>query len=148
VGNGEAPLLPESHLARVGTPQGRTGVESQFGELVRRHREVAGLSQNALARLVEVDQSYINRLERGEREPPKRALVARLAEALALTGVERQRLLLAAGHVPDWLLALEPDDETLLQVATFLAAPDVSAAARQEFRQAIALILRRWRLSD
>jgi transcriptional regulator with XRE-family HTH domain len=121
------------------------GVENnEFGGQLQRLREQAGLSQNALARLVKVDPSYINRLERGDREPPKRELVSRLADELRLAEGDRQRLLRAGGHIPDWLLALEPDDPTLLAVTQFLAAPEVSAAAKRDFRQVIALLLAHW----
>lgn len=121
------------------------GVENEFGERLRRHREAAGLSQNALAREVKVDPSYINRLERAEREPPKRELVARLAEVLALSEAERQRLLLAAGHVPDWLLPLGADDPTLTAVAYLLADAGVEEAAKSEFRSVVETLARRWR---
>jgi transcriptional regulator with XRE-family HTH domain len=120
---------------------------NEFGDLLGRQRTAAGLTQGALAKLVAVDQSYINRLEHGEREPPKRELVARLATALGLDDAERQRLLLAAGHVPDWLLVLEPNDPTLLAVARFLAAPTVSPAAKADFRAVLALLLARWRVT-
>jgi transcriptional regulator with XRE-family HTH domain len=117
-----------------------------FGAQLRAYRQAAGLTQAALGHRVGIHQSYINRLERGEREPPGRELVARLAEALRLDEPSRQRLLRAAGHVPDWLLTLPADDPTLLAVGRFLADPAVSAAAKQEFRQLIALVLRRWRV--
>ena len=120
-------------------------MENEFGVLLRRYRERAGLSQNALARQVEIDQSYVNRLERGDREPPTRPIVARLAEALGLAEADRQRFLLAAGHMPDWLLDLAPDDPTLPRVAAFLASAEVSDEAKQDFRRVVALLLERWR---
>jgi transcriptional regulator with XRE-family HTH domain len=123
-------------------------MDNEFGQRLGQYREAAGLSQNALARLVDVDPSYINRMERGEREPPRRELVVRLAEALSLNEADRQRLLLAAGHVPDWLLALEADDPTLLAVGNLLAAPGVSASSKQDFRQVIELLVARWRATD
>jgi transcriptional regulator with XRE-family HTH domain len=122
-------------------------VERAFGEQLREHRQAAGISQGALGDLVGVDQSYVNRLESGKRPPPDRDLVVDLARALALDELSRQRLLRSAGHVPDWLLTLPADDPTVLAVARFLAAPDISDAAKREFRQAIALMLGRWRTS-
>ncbi len=119
-------------------------MDNEFGERLQQHRKAKGLSQNALAREVKVDPSYINRLERGEREPPHRELVARLAEALGLADGERQRLLLAAGHVPDWLLPLAADDATLMAVARLLADPRLSVAARADFRNVVETLVRNW----
>lgn len=119
-------------------------LSTDFGSLLKRHRQNAGLSQSSLAQQVQVDQSYINRLERGDREPPKRPLVAQLATAMTLSDADRQRLLLAAGHVPDWLLTLQPDDPTLLAVARFLASPGVSATAKKDLRTVINLVLAHW----
>lgn len=127
-------------------PGDPTGNGETFGAQLKAYRLAAGLTQTALGHLAGVHQSYINRLERGEREPPGRELVTRLAAALRLDEASQQRLLRAAGHVPDWLLMLPADDPTLLAVGRFLADPAISAAAKQEFRQVIALILRRWRV--
>lgn len=58
------------------------------------------LSQNGLALRANVDPAYVNRLEQGERESPKRAVVVRLAEALDLSPIDKDRLLIAAGWWP------------------------------------------------
>lgn len=42
-------------------------VKRQFGESVREHRRAAGLSQEELADLAELDRSYVGCIERGER---------------------------------------------------------------------------------
>jgi transcriptional regulator with XRE-family HTH domain len=123
-------------------------MEQEFGEQLRQYRERAGLSQNQLARQVEVDPSYINRLERSEREPPKRPLVARLADTLALSQPERQRLLLAAGHVPDWLLPLGADDPTLMALAQRLADPNLDETAKVDLRRVVEMVVRRWGSSE
>jgi transcriptional regulator with XRE-family HTH domain len=117
-----------------------------FGALLKERRAAAGLTQAALGKLAGVHQSYINRLESGEREPPDRALVVRLADALRLDEPGRQRLLRAAGHVPDWLLTLPADDPTVLSVARFLAAEEVSEEAKAEFRLVVEVMLTRWRV--
>jgi transcriptional regulator with XRE-family HTH domain len=117
---------------------------NEFGEQLRRHRERAGLTQTALAKRAGADQSYINRLERGEREPPRRPLVVQLADQLALSQAERQHLLLLAGHLPDWLLYLPADDPTLSRLAEVLASPNLGSAAKTDLRQLIDLLLRHW----
>jgi transcriptional regulator with XRE-family HTH domain len=42
-------------------------VKRQFGETVRELRKAAGLSQEELADLAELDRSYVGCVERGER---------------------------------------------------------------------------------
>lgn len=119
-----------------------------FGESLRRHREAAGLTQHALAERADIDQSYITRLENGSRQPPDRDKVAKLADALDLDDVSRYRFFVAAGHVPDWLLALDPADPTLLAIARYLSAPTIADAAKRDLRQAVALLVARWRTDD
>ncbi len=71
-----------------------------FSAKLREFRLRSGLSQNALSVEVGVDPSYINRIERSEREPPKRDLVLKIANALSLQDHERDDLLLSAKYAP------------------------------------------------
>jgi transcriptional regulator with XRE-family HTH domain len=116
-----------------------------FASLLRRFRERAGLSCNELARLVAVDPSYISRLERGEREPPRRLVVERLAAVLELPPIERDQLLVSAGYSPASIEALGGWDATVQAVVDVLADPRLPAAERQAFRQVIDLLAERWR---
>jgi transcriptional regulator with XRE-family HTH domain len=71
---------------------------NRFGELLLIARKRAKLSQLALAKKVEVDDSYISRMERGVFTPPSRDVAVRLAEGLGLSDKkERFAFLLAAG---------------------------------------------------
>ena len=54
-----------------------------FGETVRSVRESAGVAQEALALIAELDRSYLGRLERGEKQPSP-DVVFRLAAALGV----------------------------------------------------------------
>lgn len=65
-------------------------------------RELRGrtISQCRLADLAGLDHSYMSRLESGGRLP-SRAVVARIADVLGLTGGDRARLFLAADYRPD-----------------------------------------------
>ena len=54
-----------------------------FGQTVRRVRESAGVAQEALALIPEMDRSYLGRLERGEKQPSL-DVVFRLAVALGV----------------------------------------------------------------
>ena len=71
---------------------------NRFGELLLIARKRAGLSQVALAKRVEIDDSYISRMERGVFTPPSREVAVRLADGLDLSDKkERFAFLLAAG---------------------------------------------------
>ncbi|HEV2460541.1 MAG TPA: helix-turn-helix transcriptional regulator, partial [Ktedonobacterales bacterium] len=60
-----------------------------FGELLKRHRLAAGLSQEELAACARLSVDAISTLERGTRRRPRKDTVALLAEALGLEGEER-----------------------------------------------------------
>jgi non-specific serine/threonine protein kinase len=61
------------------------GEASSFAALLRRHREAAGLSQEALAERAGLSADGISALERGARRAPQRETVRRLARGLGLT---------------------------------------------------------------
>ncbi len=79
---------------------------SPFATLLERYRERLDLSRNELARAIGCDPSHISRLERDERQPPRRDMVLALTEALRLTPEEGDRFLLAAGFAPTWMQVL------------------------------------------
>jgi tetratricopeptide (TPR) repeat protein/transcriptional regulator with XRE-family HTH domain len=72
-----------------------------FGQLLRHHRVLAGLSQEALAARSGISKDAIGLLERGLRLHPRNSTVDCLATALRLTMEERQALLAAVGHASD-----------------------------------------------
>ena len=59
-------------------------LQQQFGIVLRRRREAAGLSQEALAALANLHRNYIGLLERGQRMPSI-LVVQQLAAALEST---------------------------------------------------------------
>ena len=115
-----------------------------FGSTLRRYRLRAGVSQNALAKVVGINASYINRLESGEREAPTREVAHALARALALCPDEVDRLLFAAGHVPPSLQKLGPADSTIAAVTRLLTNDRLSPEARADFRAVVETIAIRW----
>ena len=56
----------------------------RFGRIVRKHRQAAGVSQEALADRAGLHRTYISLLERGLRNPSL-TVIARLARALDTT---------------------------------------------------------------
>jgi transcriptional regulator with XRE-family HTH domain len=88
---------------------------SPFGALLRQFRQrnrgysqgnrywrtTDAMSQLELARLADVDGSYVSLLERGLRPSVAREVVLSFATALTLTDGETDRLLFAAGLAPE-----------------------------------------------
>src|SRR5437763_4107487 len=67
-----------------------------FGDLLRRYREAAGLTQEALAERARLSARAISDLERGVKHTPRHDTVALLAEALRLSTQERTTFTAAA----------------------------------------------------
>jgi transcriptional regulator with XRE-family HTH domain/tetratricopeptide (TPR) repeat protein len=63
-----------------------------FGDLLRRYRQAAGLTQEELAARARLSAKAIGALERGERHAPRRETLSLLADALHLTPAERALL--------------------------------------------------------
>lgn len=119
-------------------------MSDDFGSILRRYRLRAGLSQNALAKVVGINASYINRLESGEREAPTRDVAHAFARALNLPLEETDRLLFSAGHVPPSLQKLGPADSTVAAVTRLLTNDRLSPEARADFRAIVETIAIRW----
>ncbi|MBI3399655.1 MAG: helix-turn-helix transcriptional regulator [Deltaproteobacteria bacterium] len=87
-------------------------VKQQIGKRLRDLRHRKGLTQKALAKMTEVDYSYIGKIERGEQFPSLKVLV-KFAECLSL-----------------------PIDRFFMDEATFrlvsLIPPDIRAATQRE----------------
>jgi transcriptional regulator with XRE-family HTH domain len=56
-----------------------------FGDLLRRLREEAGLSQNALARTAGMSPSNVNRIEASKQGVPRKTTIIKLVRALGLS---------------------------------------------------------------
>src|SRR5919199_317420 len=70
-----------------------------FRALLRQHRLVAGLTQEALAERAGLSLRGVSDLERGVRRAPYPDTVRRLAAALDLSGADTSRLVLANRRV-------------------------------------------------
>lgn len=82
-----------------------TNGQKQFGELLRQAREAVEMSRDVLAKRVEVNPSYIFRIEKGGRRPSRQVALA-LGGELGVEGEELNRWLMAAGHAPMALPAM------------------------------------------
>jgi transcriptional regulator with XRE-family HTH domain len=68
------------------------GQENMFGDLLRRHRLAAGLTQASLAERAGLSLRGLSDIERGLRAAPHRETVLRLADALHLDEVDTAAL--------------------------------------------------------
>jgi transcriptional regulator with XRE-family HTH domain len=71
-----------------------------FGELLRRHRLAAGLTQEALADRTGLSVRGLSDLERGARRAPHSETVRRLVQALRLSDVEAATRQTVRGRQP------------------------------------------------
>ena len=120
---------------------------TSFGATLSRFRKRAGRSFNDLAREVGVDPSYLTRLERGEREPPRHHVVEDICRALKISVPERNELLVSAGYAPLSIVQLGGWDDALQAVVDVLTDPCLTDEDRAEYRQVLQVICRRWRAS-
>jgi len=117
----------------------------EFATLLRRHRLLAGLSQEALAERAQVSVRGISDLERGVRRSPHPGTIARLAAALDLDATARQTMLLAAtqGPVPPAVATADAALREALaapQTAEPLAAPPHVAEPPAEERRWVTVL--------
>jgi tetratricopeptide (TPR) repeat protein/transcriptional regulator with XRE-family HTH domain len=75
-------------------------MDGSFGALLRAHRRVAGLTQEALAVRAALSSQAVGALERGDRRFPHRDTVARLAVALGLDPGQQADFVAAAARQP------------------------------------------------
>ena len=92
-----------------------TGTGLTFGNLLRRHRDDAGLTQEDLAERTGLTPQAIGLLERGERRRPHRYTVQKLAEALELGGGDLATFEAAARRPPPAARRRSPPDASSLR---------------------------------
>lgn len=79
-----------------------------FGKLLRHFRKRAGLTQDALAKAMVIDFSYLSKIEKGTVKPPVAEKLKLAAEELELSPEERDELFTTAANITDdfesWVL--------------------------------------------
>ena len=65
----------------------------RFGKLVRRSRQLRGISQGALAKRIGVSQRYVSGIENGEADNPTLKTIQRFASEFTWTDLELLGLL-------------------------------------------------------
>jgi transcriptional regulator with XRE-family HTH domain len=107
-----------------------------------------GISQRELARRSGINPAIVSRFEAGLRGPSGSDQVLALAKALNLDRERADLLLGAGGYWPEAILALGPQDASLLAVARVLTNPRVSPAARERFRAMLDALEEQWLAVD
>lgn len=71
--------------------------KNEFGQMLRELREKAGLSQRGLGDKVNVDFTYISKIESGAKPPPSKKVITKLATIL---NIDEEEMLILAGNIP------------------------------------------------
>jgi transcriptional regulator with XRE-family HTH domain len=116
-----------------------SGPSEELGRALTRLRNERGLTQKQVARLAEIDNSTLSRLESGERGV-SREVLDRICTVLELDRHEELNLLTAAGFLNQDAAQILADDE-VAQIARLLHAPAVSPEDAMLLRQYIRLAL-------
>jgi transcriptional regulator with XRE-family HTH domain len=101
------------------------------------------LSQSELAGAAGFDHSYISRLERGQRAPSREAVLL-LGRVLQTTPAELDRLLIAAGFLPQDPAGLLAGEPALAAAWRVLHDPAATDRDRAEFRELLGLLVRQF----
>lgn len=112
-----------------------------FPQLLQAMRVERGWSKADLAKRANFDPSTITRLEQGSRDPEPDT-VLQLADGMALSLVDRDRLLAAAGYRSEtW------DDPDLVQIAMLLTDHSIPSNVRHEIRTMVRMAVSHGKLA-
>jgi non-specific serine/threonine protein kinase len=115
------------------------GESPPFGDLLRRHRDVAGLTQEELAERAGLSTDVISLLERKPGQRPRAYTVRRLAEALGLSPADLAELQAAlhgsatAAGTGSPSAPLTPDHNLPLQLTSFIGREEDVAQVKRLF---------------
>lgn len=116
-----------------------------FGGVLKEFRESRRVSQSKLAQRAGFDHSYVSRLESGARTPTRDA-VDQLAQALELSGVQHDELLVSAGFLPREVSSLLAGEPEITEVLNLLQNADVPEEYRLSMRQVLRVLADQARL--
>jgi len=82
----------------------------EFGVRLRQLRKQAGLTQRELAERVNIDFTYLSKIESGAMPPPSEKVISQLAEAL---NTDKDELIILAGRIPSDIAEILQNREAL-----------------------------------
>jgi len=100
----------------------------EFGARLRQLRIQAGMTQRELADRVNIDFSYLSKIESGAVPPPSQKVISQLAEAL---NVDKDELIISAGKVPSDIVQILQNRETLQRLRS-ARAKQMARASKKE----------------
>jgi transcriptional regulator with XRE-family HTH domain len=100
-----------------------------FGQHLRSLRTARGVSQRSLADQVDIDFSYISKIEQGHMKPPSEDVIRKIARAL---DVSEDELMNLAGKVPGNLKAVLHNNPLLSELLRVLSERPLSEEIYQE----------------
>jgi predicted ATPase/transcriptional regulator with XRE-family HTH domain len=118
---------------------GAPPAQADFGELLRRHRQAAGLTQEELAARTGLSVRGLSDLERGARTAPRRDTLRLLVGALGLSGTACHSFVAAADRRPAPSLPRTTHDRTVSE----LPVPLNPLIGRADETAAVCALLRR-----
>jgi transcriptional regulator with XRE-family HTH domain len=120
-------------------PRATSGPSEDLGRLLVQFRTERGLAQKELARLADINNSTLSRLESGDRGV-SRDVLDRLCDVLALDRRERLAVLVAAGFLTADA-ANVMSDEDILRLAHIMLDPALPQAHADVLRAYVHLAL-------
>ena len=100
----------------------------EFGVRLRVLRLQTGMTQRELAGLVNIDFTYLSKIENGVLPPPSDKVILQLAEALH---ADRDELITLAGRIPADIVEILRDREALQQLRSDRTQKKVKASSRR-----------------
>jgi len=82
----------------------------EFGTRLRELRKHSGLTLRGLADMVNIDFTYLSKIESGAMPPPSIKVISQLAEAL---NTDKDGLVILAGKIPSDIVQILKDEDTL-----------------------------------
>ena len=101
----------------------------EFGKRLRELRIRSGMTQRELAGRVNVDFTYLSKIENGALAPPSEKVIIQLAEVL---NVDRDELIALAGRIPSDIVRMLKDRETLEFLRSDHGQKKVKAASKRQ----------------
>lgn len=109
--------------------------QETFGTVLRRIRQSKDMTQREVARAINMDFSYFSRLETDHfKSLPTRETIAKIADAMRCTEVEKADLLAAAGRVAVEMQE-RPELRRLFRTATQLPSAELEELVKRAEEQ-------------
>ena len=100
----------------------------KFGARLRELRKQAGLTLRELAERVNIDFTYLSKIESGAMPPPSEKVILQLAEAL---NTDKDELIILAGRIPSDIAQILKDEETLKRLRSTHAEQTVQSSGNR-----------------